>query len=195
MARYVVGVSGASGSILAYRLMQALTERDHEIELVMSQYALYTASLELGKEYSSAAKFVSHLPKQLQSRITISSNHDVGSAISSGSYPIDGMVIIPCSMATVGAIAAGLGDNAIRRAADVSIKEKRGLIIVPREAPFSQLHLENLLKLAQLGAMIIPPVPAWYTSPTSLEDVENFIVGKVLDGFQIEHNLYKRWKV
>lgn len=194
MARYVVGVSGASGVILASRLIAALTDKDHAVELVMSQNALYTATLELGKEYKSAAKFVSHLPPSAQQRVTIHPIHDVGCAIASGSYPVEGMVVIPCSMATVAAIAVGLSDNVLRRAADVTLKEKRPLILVPRETPLSEIHLENLCKLSRYGATILPPVPAWYTEPKSLEDVENFIVGKVLDCLHIEHSLYKKWK-
>ena len=194
MGRFVVGISGASGVALSRRLIAALATFGHTVELVMSQYALYTATLELGKEFGTASKFVSHFPEEIRKKITVHSIHDVGCAVSSGSYPVDGMIIIPCSMTTVAAIATGLGDNAIRRAADVSLKEKRPLVIVPRETPFSEIHLENLLKLSRLGATIIPPIPAWYTEPKTIEDVENFIVGKVLDLLRIEHSLYKRWK-
>lgn len=194
MARYVVGVSGASGIVLAHRLIHTLATLGHRIELVMSHYALYTATLELGKEFGTPAKFISHFPTSIQEKITTHAIQDVGCAIASGSYLVDGMIIIPCSMTTVAAIAMGLGDNALRRAADVSLKERRPLILVPRETPFSELHLENLLKLSRLGAIILPPVPAWYTEPVTLEDVENFIVGKVLDSLRIEHQLYKRWK-
>jgi 4-hydroxy-3-polyprenylbenzoate decarboxylase len=97
-------------------------------------------------------------------------------------------------MTTVAALAIGLGDNALRRAADVTLKEKRPLILVPRETPFSTLHLENLHKLSVLGAVILPPVPAWYNKPTSIEDMENFIIGKILDVLRLSHNLYQRWK-
>jgi flavin prenyltransferase len=180
--------------VLASRLIAALTTSGHAVELVMSQQALYTASLELGKDFRTAAKFVSHLPLSAQEKITIHQVHDMGCAVASGSYPVDGMIIIPCSMATVAAVAMGLADNALRRAADVSLKEKRPLILVPRETPLSAIHLENLLKLSRLGATILPPVPAWYTHPQSLEDVENFIVGKVLEALHLEHTLYQRWK-
>lgn len=194
MGRFVVGISGASGVILAHRLMEELTSSGHTIELVMSQSAQYTASIELGKELATAAKYVAQLPVSMKGSISIHSIHDVGCAIASGSYPVDGMIIIPCSMATLAAIAVGLSDNVLRRAADVTLKEKRPLIIVPRESPLSELHLENLLKLCRLGATIVPPVPAWYTAPQTLEDVENFIVGKVLDALHLDHQLYKRWK-
>lgn len=194
MGRFVVGVSGASGIVLACRLIVELASGGHFIELVMSQSALYTASIELGKAWAPGAKFVKQLPASLQKKITLHPIQDVACAIASGSYPVDGMIIIPCSMATVAAVAIGLGDNVLRRAADVTLKEKRPLVIVPRESPFSELHLENLLKLSRLGATIVPPVPAWYTAPKTLEDVENFIVGKVLDALRVDHSLYPRWK-
>ncbi len=192
MGRYVVGISGASGIVLALHTLRALTELGHHVELTISQYALYTASLELGKEYGTAQKLLSHIEKTEQ--VTLHSNQDVGCAIASGSFVTDGMIIIPCSVTTLAAVSVGLGDNALRRAADVTLKEKRPLIIVPRETPFSEIHLENMLKLSRIGATIIPPIPAWYTQPKSLEDVEKFIVGKVLDALKIEHQLYPRWK-
>ncbi len=192
MGRYVVGVSGASGIILALHTLHALTKGGHQVELTMSQYALYTAALELGKEYASPAKLISHLEKP--ELVTVHANQDVGCAIASGSFVTDGMIIIPCSVTTLAAISIGLGDNALRRAADVTLKERRPLIIVPREAPFSDIHLENMLKLSRAGATIVPPVPAWYTQPKSLEDVEHFIVGKVLDSLGLTHSLYPRWK-
>ncbi len=192
MGRYVVGVSGASGIILALRTLEALTTLGHHVELTMSQYALYTAALEMGKEYSTPTKFLSHIKNS--DLVTLHSNQDVGCAIASGSFITDGMIIIPCSVTTLAAVAVGLGDNALRRAADVTLKEKRPLIIVPREAPFSEIHLENMLKLSRMGTTILPPVPAWYTQPKSLEDVENFIVGKVLDALKVDHSLYPRWK-
>lgn len=195
MGRYVLGISGASGMILALHTLRALTELGHEVELVMSQPALYTAAHELGKDLNTPAKLISTLPLVDQKKVRVHPIHDVGCSIASGTYPTDGMVIIPCSMATVAAIACGLADNVLRRAADVTFKEKRPLVIVPREAPFSTLHLENLLKLSRLGAVIVPPIPAWYTEPKSLEDVELFIVGKVLDALGLAHTLYKPWKV
>ena len=194
MGRFVVGVSGASGVVLARRLIEELASGGHAIELVMSQSALYTASIELGKEWSTVPKCVQQFPAAIRELITPHSIQDVGCAIASGSYPVDAVIVIPCSMATLAAIAVGLGDNVLRRAADVALKERRPLILVPRESPLSELHLENLLKLSRLGATIVPPVPAWYTAPQTLQDVENFIVGKVLDALHIDHQLYKRWK-
>jgi flavin prenyltransferase len=192
MARYIVGISGASGIILGLHTICALAAH-HEIELVFTQAALYTASLELGKEFKSGAKIIQRLPKAVQNRISLHSIHDMGCAIASGSYPIAGMVIVPCSMTTLAALSVGLSDTLLRRAADVTLKEKRPLTLVPRETPLSTLHLENLLKLSRLGVTILPPIPAWYTEPKTVEEIELFIVGKILESFGLEHNLYKRW--
>lgn len=194
MARIIVGVTGASGIVLALKTISALGELGHEIELVMTQYALYTATYELGKEYSSTTKFLQKIPENIRDKIKVHSIHDSGASICSGSYITQGMIIIPCSMATLAAVSYGLSDNCLRRAADVIIKEKRPLVIVPRETPLSEIHLENMLRLTRVGASILPPVPAWYNAPQSLDDMENFIVGKALDLLKIEHKLYKRWK-
>ncbi len=179
--------------ILAHRTIAALADLGHQVEFLMSTQAAYTASLEMGKEYGSPTKFLASFSMEQQEKIQLHGFQDVGCAIASGSYLTDGMVIVPCSMTTIAAIAVGLGDNAIRRGADVVLKERRPLVLVPREAPFSTLHLENLHKLSLLGATIVPPIPAWYTQPKSLEDVENFIVGKVLDALGVKHALYPRW--
>lgn len=191
MDKIVLGVSGASGIILAQKLLSVLAEKGFIVELVMTKHALYTSSLELGKEYSTTKKFV---PKEWQHQVQIHAAEDVGAAICSGSYKTKGMVIVPCSMASVAAISLGLADNCLRRAADVTLKERRPLVIVFRESPLSTLHLEHLLKLSQLGAMILPPLPAWYLKPKSTEDIENFIVGKILEAFGISHELYAPWQ-
>lgn len=193
MARIVVGISGASGIILAYRTIVALVEHNYFVELVMSQHAIYAAGLELGKEFGSAQKFLQQLPLSVREKVHLHSIHDVGASIASGSYSTCGMIIIPCSMSTLAAVAIGLADNCLKRAADVTLKEKRPLVIVPRETPLSTIHLENMLRLAKMGVTILPPIPAWYNGPATLADVENFIVGKVLDALKIENSLYKRW--
>lgn len=193
MERFVIGVTGASGIILALKTIRALVELNYELDVVFSQHAIYTAHYELGHTFTTPAKILETLPQNVQKKVKLHPFADVGSSICSGSYQTRGMVIIPCSMATVAAISMGLSDNSLRRAADVTIKEKRPLILVPRETPFSEIHLENMLRLAKLGTIILPPIPAWYNDPQSLDDVENFVVGKVLDLLKIEHNLYKRW--
>ncbi|MCP5470169.1 MAG: UbiX family flavin prenyltransferase [Chlamydiales bacterium] len=184
--RIVVGISGATGIVLGVKTVHALLEAEYEIELVVSKGALYTAAHELGEDFATTRRFV----ERFGQGVTLHHQSDIGATICSGSHYTEGMVIIPCSMATVAAVAYGMGDNCLRRAADVTIKERRPLVIVPRETPFSTLHLENMLKLSQLGATIVPPVPAWYTNPESIGCVEDFIVGKVLECFKISHSFY-----
>lgn len=194
MGRFVIGVTGASGLILAYRAVKALIESEHDVELVFTQNAAYAASLEMEVKLNSAMRWVESFDEKMQKKITIHPIKDVGSTIGSGSFPTDGMVVIPCSMSTLAAIALGLADNCLRRAADVMLKERRPLIIVPRESPLNEIHLEHMLKLTRMGAIIVPPVPAWYNFPKSIEDVENFIVGKALDALKVPNQLYIRWK-
>ena len=118
---------------------------------------------------------------------------DLNAPISSGSYKTDGMLVVPCSMKTLSSIASGFAGNLIERAADVSIKEGRKLLLSPREMPFSAIHLENMLKLSRLGVIIAPPVPAFYHKPDSVEDISDFITGKILDSMGIHNGLFKRW--
>lgn len=193
MGRFVLGVSGASGSILALRLLRVLTRGGHLVDFIMTKSGGYSAQYELGKRFSRAEGWLQELNEDERSLVKVHAHGDVGTRVGSGSYFHDGMIVCPCSMASIAAIAVGLGDSCLRRAADVTLKEKRPLILVPREAPFSEIHLENLLKLSRVGATILPPAPAWYTNPKSLEDVENFIVGKVLDLLQVPHSLYPTW--
>ncbi len=192
MAKIIVGVTGASGIILAYRAVDMLTRLGHSVELVMTKDAQITCLEEMG-EHFHGTKFVKSFPEEQQKLIQQYAPHDFTAKIASGSYQVHGMLVIPCSMATLAAISIGLADNLVRRAADVTLKEKRPLVIVPREAPFSEIHLENMAKLARFGAAIVPPIPAWYTQPKTLADVETFIVGKALDALKIECD-YPRWQ-
>ena len=193
MARFVVGISGASGIILAKRAIAALAALQHDVELVMSKSAALTALEELGAEFATPEKFLNSFTEQERARITLHSINDFRAPIASGSYPADGMLVLPCSMATLAAIAVGLSDNVLRRAADVTLKERRPLVIVPREMPFSDIHLENMLKLSRMGAQIVPPIPGWYSHPKTVEDIENFIVGRILDSLKVAHSIYPRW--
>lgn len=193
MARIIVGVSGASGVVLAYRSLTVLAKLQHRVELVMTRDSCATAVEELGLNYSTPERFISDLTKAEQELITVHKIQDFTASIASGTYPVDGMLVIPCSMATLAAIRIGLSDNLLRRAADVTLKEKRPLVIVPRESPFSEIHLENMLALARMGSTIVPPIPAWYMKPQTLCDVENFIVGRALKALGIDANLYPNW--
>lgn len=194
MAEIVVGISGASGIILGHRLVEVLAKLQYRVHLVMSRAAIYAAHEEMGPDYATAERFLESFAPELREYILPQKIGDFGAAIASGSHPTAGMVVVPCSMATLAAIAIGLSDNLLRRAADVTLKERRRLIIVPRETPLSEVHLDNMLRVTRMGGVILPPVPAWYTRPKTLHDMENFVVGRILDLLGIDAALYPRWK-
>jgi 4-hydroxy-3-polyprenylbenzoate decarboxylase len=176
----LVAVTGASGVIYAVRLLEVLREKKVETVCITSDAARKIMKHELdGKE---AELFRGCYDEE-----------DIEAPFSSGSYGLRAMVVIPCSMKTLSAIANGYSSNAITRSADVVIKENGKLILVPRETPLSAIHLENMLKLARLGVTILPAMPAFYHKPKKVEDVVDFVVGKVLDSLGIENDLYKRW--
>lgn len=181
--KIVVGISGASGARYGIRFLEVCRSLDIETHLVLSAWG--RRNIELETEYTvsevSALAFKTHEDK------------DLAAAVSSGSFRHDGMVVIPCSMKSVSAIANGFTENLLHRAADVTLKEGRRIILVPRETPLSVIHLENLLKLARAGAIILPPMPAFYNKPRSLEDIVDHLVGRVLDHLGVEHTLVNRW--
>ena len=180
--------------MLALKSIQAFACSGFGVDVLITDSALYAASHELGRSFPSARRLLDQLPEDVQDSLRLHKINDIGSATSSGSYPVIGMVIVPCSMATLATVSQGIGDNGLRRAADVTIKEKRTLVIVPRETPFSAIHLENMLKLSRLGVTILPPIPAWYNRAKTLGEEEDFIVGKILDCFRVKHSLYPPWK-
>jgi len=193
MAKIVVGISGASGIVLGYKTILLLTQYGHYIDLVMTKDAQLTAAEELDEKLATAQKMIKSLSVQQQEKITLYQNNDFFAPIASGSYKVDAMIIVPCSMTTLAACAMGLSDTLLRRAADVTLKERRPLLLVPREAPFSEIHLENMLKLVRCGAIVIPPMPAWYVHPKSIEDVELFIVGRIFDALKLDADFAPRW--
>jgi 4-hydroxy-3-polyprenylbenzoate decarboxylase len=181
--RLIVGITGATGTIFGVRLLQMLHGSGVETHLVVSKWAART----LAHETPHSLKYVQSLATQ---------NYGIGAqgaAISSGSFVTLGMVIAPCSMRTLAAIAHGLGDNLIHRAADVILKERRKLVLVVRESPFNEIHLENMLKLARMGVVILPPVPAFYNNPQNLDDMINHITMRVIDQFDIHLDVMNRW--
>ena len=194
MSRIVVGVSGASGIILGYRMVEALALAGHHVHLVLSKGACFTAIEELGTEYASGEKWMKLYSKEVQKRVTCHSISDFSASIASGSFLTDGMIVIPCSMASLAAIALGLADNLLRRAADVVLKERRPFIVVPREAPLSEIHLENMLKITRMGGVVLPPMPAWYLHPKNMDDVESFIVARAFDALKLKSPPAKRWE-
>jgi len=181
--RLIVGISGATGAIYGIRLLERLREAGAETHLVISRWGLRT----LLHETTWSRERVQALADATYSAA------DMGAAISSGSFRTDGMIVVPCSAKTMGAIAHGVGDNLIHRAADVVLKERRKLVLVVREAPLSDIHLENMLKLSKMGAVILPPVPAFYHNPKTLDDIVDHTVARMLDQFGIEVEGASRW--
>ncbi|HEX3187575.1 MAG TPA: UbiX family flavin prenyltransferase [Pyrinomonadaceae bacterium] len=181
--RLIVGITGATGTIFGVRVLQMLHGSGVETHLVVSKWAARTLAHET--PYSL---------KEIQALATQSyGSGDQGATISSGSFVTIGMVIAPCSMRTLAAIAHGLGDNLIHRAADVVLKERRKLVLVVRESPFNEIHLENMLKLARMGVVILPPMPAFYNHPQSLDDMVNHVAMRVVDQFDIHLDVMNRW--
>lgn len=194
MGRYCLGISGASGVVLGLKALHTLASLGHEVHLVVTKYALHTANLEMGPSYSKVEAFLEGLDEEQKARIKIHKQVNFAACVASGSYPVDGTLILPCSMATLAAVAMGLGDNLIRRVADVAIKEGRPLILAPREMPFSALHLEHMHKLAQLGVKIVPPVPAWYLGMETLSEVEDQMVFRILSLLGVQVPGSKCWE-
>lgn len=187
MERLILAITGASGIIYGIRLLDELS-KNFEVSVILSKNAIQVIKHEIGIE--SLHEFKQRFNKP---NIKIYSENDIDASVASGSYKTRGMFIVPCSMKTLSSIASGYADNLITRAADVTIKEGRKLIISPREMPLSSIHLENMLKLAKIGVIIAPPVPAFYHKPNTIDDIVNFIVGKLLDSMGIENQLYRRW--
>src|SRR5918911_4305178 len=181
--RLIVGITGATGTIFGVRLLQLLHGSGVETHLVMSRWGARTLLHETPYTLDEVQHLATHTYQP----------GDQGAAISSGSFITQGMVVAPCSMRTLAAIAQGQGDNLIHRAADVVLKERRRLVLVVREAPFSDIHLENMLKLSRMGVVILPPVPAFYNRPQNLDDVINHITMRTLDQLDIHLDVMNRW--
>jgi 4-hydroxy-3-polyprenylbenzoate decarboxylase len=181
--KLIVGITGATGTIFGVRLLQILEGTGIETHLVMSKWAARTLLHETPYTAEEVQQIATHYYQ----------SHDQGASISSGSFLTRGMIIAPCSVRTLSAIACGMGDNLIHRAADVILKERRKLVLMVREAPLSDIHLENMLKLSRMGAVISPPVPAFYNQPRSLDDIINHTVQRALDQFEIHIDVVDRW--
>lgn len=192
MPRFIVALTGASGVIYGITLARELLARDYEIHLVASEPARIVIEQEL--KWSPVTNWEALFHQKLPGNLIYHDNSNIAASIASGSFITNGMVIIPCTMSTVASVANGMSNNLIERAADVMIKEKRPLIMVPRETPLSVIHLTNLLKLAQTGVQIVPAIPGYYHGPQTITDIVNFVVGKVMDSMGIPHNLYKRYE-
>lgn len=181
----VVGVSGASGAPIALRVLRALKEARRPVVLVVSNGAKAVLREECGLEAGALGQYASR----------VCEDSDLGAPIASGSFPTRGMVVVPCSSNTAAKIALGLGDSLLTRAAHVHLKERRPMVLVPRESPLPTLLLRHLTTLSEMGAVVLVASPAYYLHPRSIEDVTDYLAGKVLDHLGVPHRLYRGWKV
>ncbi len=182
--KIVIGFSGASGIIYGIRLLEILHSINIQTYLIISEWAKKNIEIETDKtlEYVKSLSSVNY------------DNFRLDASVASGSFLHDGMVIVPCSMKSLSSIANGYDDTLISRAASVTLKESRKLIIVPRETPLSRIHLENMVRLQEAGAIILPAMPGFYHKPSTIEEIIDHLVGKILDQLNIKHDLFKRWK-
>ncbi|HET7219355.1 MAG TPA: UbiX family flavin prenyltransferase [Vicinamibacterales bacterium] len=194
----VVAITGASGAVYATRTLAALLERGCHVELIVSDYGRRLLRDELG-DAAAIDKLLEYLVATYGDGVrsgtyTLHSNKDLGAKIASGSQDANAMVIVPCSMKTLAGVAHGLSRNLVERAADVMLKERRPLIIVPRETPMSLPQLRNMVLCAEAGAMVMPAMPAFYQMPKTLDDLANFMAGKIVSALGFAHDLYPAWK-
>ena len=181
--KLVIGITGSTGVIYGIRVLEILKKLNIDTHLVMSEWAEKCITMETEHDVN----YVKSLATENSDKINMAAN------ISSGTHKTDGMIVIPCSMKTLSSVANGYDETLVSRAAGVTLKESRKLILVVRETPLTAINLENMLKLARLGVIILPPVTEFYTKPKAIDDMVNHIVGKCLDQFNIEHNLFTRW--
>lgn len=192
---FALAITGASGSVYGLRLVRELLGAGHAVTLMITDAGFAVLREECGLEWEEG----SSLPDRLRSHfgaggeLRYHSVDDLFAPVASGSQAPDAMVVVPCSMGTLSRIACGNSGNLVERVADVAIKEGRPLLLVPRETPLSAIHLENMLKLARLGVRIVPAMPAFYQHPETLEDLVDFVVGKILDALGVENELFRRW--
>ena len=195
---FAVAVTGASGALYAVRTIAALLEQGCHLELVFSDFGRRLLRDELG-DAASVERLADYLAGRYGEAVgrgafVVHSNRDLGAAIASGSHACGGMVVVPCSMKTLAGIAHGLSRSLVERAADVMLKEKRPLVIVPRETPMSLPQLRNMVLTAEAGATVLPAMPAFYQGPRTLDDLADFLAGKILGALGLEHGLYPPWK-
>ena len=181
--KLIVGITGSTGVIYGVRILEVLKEKNIETHLILTEWAQKCIAMETDYKLDQVKSLAT----------TVSDETNMAASVSSGTHKIDGMIVIPCSMKTLSSIANGYDETLVARAAGVTLKESRKLVLVPRETPLTAINLENMLKLARLGVVILPPVPGFYTKPKTIEELVDHTVGKCLDQFDIEHNLYKRW--
>jgi len=178
-----IGITGSTGIIYGIKLLESLKENNISTHLIISEWAKKCLAMETDYSLDYLKSLVDNY----------SDDANMAASVSSGTHKTHGMIVVPCSMKTLSSIASGHDDTLVARAAGVTMKESRKLILVPRETPLTAINIENMLKLARLGVVILPPMPGFYDKPKSIDDIVNHTVGKCLDQFDIEHNLYKRW--
>lgn len=191
--QWVVGITGASGVAYGVRLIQQLLDEGRFVHIIITEAGWRVLQDELDWAVSQRSQTLLEQFGESKDRYEYHKLTNIGASIASGSFLVEGMVILPCSMGTLSSLAHGASNNLLERAADVMLKEGRKLLICPRETPLHAIHLENMLRLANLGCRIIPAMPAYYQRPKSLDELIDFMVGKVLDSMGIEHTLFKRW--
>ena len=193
----VLGITGASGAPYCVRLLEVLLAAGRTVHVSISPSATHVFRAELGRTIDldrfTPAQLFGPTPEQSAGRLVYHHHLDFGAGIASGSFLTAGMVICPCSMGTLAGVANGLSANLIQRAADVHLKERRKLIVVPRETPLGSIQLENMKRLADAGAIVLPAMPGFYHRPQSIDDLVNFVVGRICDQLGVEHELFKRW--
>ena len=189
MSKYIVGITGASGSIYGIRLIEELLKAGNEVNIIITNSGSKVMNYETDYDIDLLLK---HL-EDFGSKVKLNHVDNLFAPTASGSFKTDGMIIIPCSMSSLGEISNGVSKNLLGRSADVCLKERRKLIIVPRETPFNTIHLKNMVNLSEAGAMILPAMPGFYHKPKSVEDLIDFVVGKVLDALDIKNNLFEKW--
>lgn len=192
--RLIVGMTGASGIPYAFCLLEECLKQGHEVHLIVTDAAWRVMKEEHQIIPQQRDRYFSERYGHLPGTLIYHPIKDIGASIASGSFVVDAMIIIPCSMGTLAKVAHGISSNLLERAADVMMKERRPLIIVPRETPLSTIHLENMLTLSKLGVVMVPAMPGFYHQPKGIEDQIRFIAGKVLDLLGMNHDLYQRWK-
>ncbi len=183
MRRIIVGITGATGAVFGVRLLEALRAAQVESHLVLSKWGQQTVEHETGLSLAQLRELATE----------VHGTGNMAATVSSGSFVTDGMIVAPCSMRTLAAIASGVGENLVHRAADVVLKERRKLVLVVRETPLSDIHLENMLRVSRAGAVILPPMPAFYNRPQTIADIVDHIVARALDQFGIPAEFAKRW--
>ncbi|MHC4923137.1 MAG: UbiX family flavin prenyltransferase [Planctomycetota bacterium] len=192
--RWVVGLSGASGARYGITLVRALAEAGEDVALVVGRSASRVLAIEEGVDIDPSAPDVEAIAPGMAERVTGYAIEDVAAPFSSGTHPVGGMIVVPCSMGTLGRIANGVSSNLLERAADVMLKERRKLILVPRETPLSLIHLRNLTSVTEAGAVVLPAAPGFYHRPKEIQDLVDHVVVKILDQLGVPSDRIRRWK-